>query len=169
MKKLILFAFVITALCSTKVIADKLPGEYRHNKAGNTFDDNTKIKLILGDQTYEIQSYSLSYHQTETKPAPNPITGIVGVAQTNSISVVIRTAKINQGLLDWILNPEQELRNGKIVVYDTDSGKVLKTITITGLKITTYSENGNSAANINLIQQTNLAFHFTTINIKLGE
>ena len=71
--------------------------------------------------------------------------------------------------MDWILNPEQELRNGKIIVYDTDSGKVLKTITITGLKITTYSENGNSAANINLIQQTNLAFHFTTINIKLGE
>ncbi|WP_299497967.1 type VI secretion system tube protein TssD [Mucilaginibacter sp.] len=88
--------------------------------------------------------------------------------QANNISVTIKSSKIDQELMDWILSTDKEAKSGQIIITDGESGKTSKTITFTDLKASSYTENmyNNGAFNINIQPTTSFSMHFKTVNIK---
>jgi len=126
-------------------------------------DEGTKIKLILGDKTFDIQSYSFGFY-----PASNEKdkAAAANIYQNNLINVNIRVSKIDQELLDWLLNADQQPKDGQIIVYDADTNKELRKITFTGVKTGAYNENYNNTYTTNS-QTTNINLRYKTISVKL--
>jgi hypothetical protein len=129
-------------------------------------DDGTKFKLILGNKTYELQMYNLSYVPASTEKSKTEMP--VNIYQSNTLNVNLRTSKIDQELMDWLLDPEQSPKDGQIIAYDADTNKPIRTITFTGAKTASYNENNNSGFyNLNN-QLTGFALRYKTISIKFN-
>jgi Hemolysin coregulated protein Hcp (TssD) len=156
--------YILTILATVFIVpatAKKLATGYHHYNKNVRFEENPKIKLILDGKTYEVQNYNLAFYA----PIPDkPST--TTLYQTNSINISIRSSKIDQDLLNWILAPDPAPKNGQIIIYDADTNKTIRTITLTGLKTGNYNENNNSNFPNNN-QYTILSLHYQSVGIKL--
>ena len=105
-------------------------------------EEGIKVKLILGGKTYDLITYNLNYSAADKSKqdipvSPSPLLLNNGV---NSVNVTIRSSKIDQDLMDWILSPDSNTKDGQIIITDADAGKTLKTITFSSLKPANYNE-----------------------------
>jgi len=187
MKKITLITLIIATLSSINAVADKLPATDHYNKPAKRFEE-TKVKLIIDGQSYELTRYSLTYSQPE--PRTDASGNIINSNPSNTLSISMEIPKITQALYTWLLSPQQEPKDVKIIVYDVSTGITIRTIILTGVKTALYTEseapkvnrNANTnlnAANLNsnvvinaplgnLAQQTTFTLRYKTINIKLG-
>src|SRR6187402_2696155 len=67
-------------------------------------DEGIKVKFTLGGKTYDLVNYTLNYtaidrSRLDAKPVNN-------LNNINILSVTIKSSKIDQELMDWILSPE---------------------------------------------------------------
>jgi hypothetical protein len=162
MKKTVLVLMVTClTLCYLNGFSGSLP---LADSISVKFDEGSKFKLYIGDQTFDLMSYSINYSTLDARSlAANPF--YVG----STVSLSIRTSKVDQTFLNWLFSQHQEEKSGKIVVYDGESGKEIKTILFTGLTTSSYSENGNAMANYNITPQISFGLRYKTINITLGK
>ncbi len=130
-----------------------------HNK--NLFlDEGTKIKLILDGKTFDLQSYNLNYY---VPPVDKSTT--VPVYQSSAVMVNLRSSKIDQELLDWILSPDAKPKDAQIIVYEEDTNKTVRKIILTGVKPASYTENSNLNNITN--RNTTLNLRYQSVSIKL--
>jgi len=128
-------------------------------------DEGSKITLKIGDKTYDIQMYNLSYHPKTAKER-NESTFVNNTS--NTISISIRSSKLDQEFIDWIFAVDQQPKDGQIIVYDGDSDKVIKTITFTGATTSSYNEGFNIASfGLNNSRTTTFGLRYKTVSIKL--
>lgn len=170
MKKPILIVFILFLVFAGQAGAADFNFPVSIHKKLVKADEGTKLKLILGNKTYDISGYMFNYvYQIpvdKTNSNNGVATNIFG-NQTNNINITIRSVKVNQELMDWILSAGKEPKDGQIIVTDAESGKVTRTITFTGLIATTYSENASNLF-VNYAQNNiNFGMHFKTVNIKI--
>ncbi|WP_374951354.1 type VI secretion system tube protein TssD [Mucilaginibacter sp.] len=163
MKKLIVLLAVLSLNYETlpSLFASPAP---KFETANINFDEGTKIKLTIGGKTYELQSYSLSYVPGSGDKAKSE-TVVMSYAPTNSLNFNIKQSKVDSEFLDWIINPDQQPKDGQIVVTDGDTGKVLRTITFGGAKTQSYNEN-MFIQNYNNGQFVGFNLRYKTISIK---
>lgn len=165
MKKLRSIILILMFLPATSTVAHSLTVVHSHNKSNVQAEEGIKIKMTLGNKTYDLQSYSLNFYRPEKTPAETPSSIYGNLSSTITIS--IRSSKIDQELLDWMLAPEAIGKDGQIVVSDAESGKVLRTVTFTGVKTANYNENiMTNNYGINNLQNTNFSLRYKTINVK---
>ncbi len=165
MKKSILFLLLFCTISGLSVSAPFI-GSGDNGILHNTFEEGTKIKMILNGKTYELQSYTLNYvpFDPDKPKRENQLYNF----QTNAITINLRTSKIDQELVDWIFSENQSLKDGQIVVYDAESGKPIKTISFKGAKTGSYTENSNMAANYPMTQYQTATFQlkYKTVSVK---
>lgn len=128
------------------------------------FDEGVKIKLILNGKTYELQAYNLTYVRDDHNKSDGPFLG--SSYQKSSINLTLRSSKIDQELLNWILSAQQDAKDGQIIVTDGDNGKTTKTVTFTGANTASYNENNNTNNFGGNLQFTNFSLSFKTIAVK---
>lgn len=167
MKKLVIVLMLIfsTIAYSTTKAFSRISYTILHSR----FDEGVKIKLVLGNKTYYLQNYSIIYSRidkTKNDATSSNVFGGTYPYQKSNISVNLRSSKIDQELLDWILSAEQQTKDGQIIVTDGESGKTLKTITFTGANTAIYNENNNINNFGGNIQYTNFTLYYKTISIK---
>ncbi|MGI4727806.1 MAG: type VI secretion system tube protein TssD [Janthinobacterium lividum] len=167
MKRLVIAVMLLisTVLYSS---ANSLSGTYRTSVKSN-FDESVKIKLILGNKTYELQSYSLTYFRpdnSKTNITSNDVLTAYSPYQKSNISIMLRSSKVDQELLNWLLAPEQQSKDGQIIVSDGDSGKILKTVTFTGANTASYNENNNTNTFGGNPQFSNFSLSYKSISVK---
>jgi hypothetical protein len=167
MRKLV---FVVLLLASTvNYSAAKTLAKFPYSKAKLNFDEGVKIKLILNNKTYELQGYNLTYVRVDNSKNDVTSSNILGVYypyQKSNISLTLRSSKIDQELLNWLLSPEQQTKDGQIIVTDGDSGKTLKTVTFTGSNTASFNENSNTNNFGGNPQFTSFSLSFKTISVK---
>lgn len=158
--------FIASLSVTAKTIKPANPATLTANK--KHLDEGVKITLVLDDKTYEIASYSLNYiskDKTATPAIPAPVNPLPYYNSVNNLGVTIRTSKIDQALLDWILSADRVAKEGKIIIVDSESGKT-KTLTLKSIKPAGYTEsfyNGSTA----FPTMTTFNMHFEQISIKL--
>ena len=157
MKKLI---YGIVMLCLSLFITSAVFAK-TNNAPGHTFDEGVKIKLILGGKTYDLQSYSLSYFVADKQKAELSMYNY----QTNAISMGMRSSKVDPEFIEWLINPAQQPKDGQIILTDAESGKIVRTINLTGVTTFSYTEN-NFNPNYNTNQITNFSLKYKAISIK---
>ncbi|MDB5287359.1 MAG: hypothetical protein JWR05_2308 [Mucilaginibacter sp.] len=162
MKKTFYLICVLSLFLTVSFAANNSNGKPNPAFTKYAYDEGSKIKLIIGDKTYELQSYNLIYAITDKSKSDLPPSNYF---QTNNISFSIRSSKIDAEFINWILNPDQQSKDGQIIISDSETGKVTRTITFTGAKTNTYTENNYTANNIN--QYTNFSLKYKTLSIKL--
>ena len=129
-------------------------------------DEGFKARITLGGKTYDLLNYSLNFNGVDkVKLDAMPLNTTLNI---NILSVGIKTSKVDQELMDWILTSGGTPKDGQIVITNSETGKVVKTITFTLLKPNTYNE---SFYNNNVIinsQSTATSFnmHFDKVSIK---
>lgn len=133
-------------------------------------DEGVKVRLILGGKTYDLLSYNLNYSAADRSKTDIPVNSspLILNNTVNSINVTLRSTKIDQELMDWILSPDSNTKDGQIVITDADAGKTLKTINFSSLKPANYNENLYNNGGINTVIQPTTSFnmHFTKVTIK---
>lgn len=130
------------------------------------FDEGVKIKLVLGDKTYELRSYSISYYRANKVKDNSNVSSGVSPYQRNTLNVNLRSSKIDQELLNWLLSAEQQSKDGQIIVTDIDSAKTLKTVTFTGANTYSYNESNNNNSLGNNLQNASFSLNFSSIAIR---
>lgn len=144
MKK-VLYLSVLLIVAASAVFAARHPAKHTAKAVKNRLEEGTKIKLTLGDKTYDIQLYSLSaYYADKVNDKPKTTDAALSYYSSNSLSITLRTSKVDQALLDWMLSPEPQIKDARMVVYDGESDKVIRTLTFTGVRPGSYSENNGS-------------------------
>lgn len=163
---------IILSLIFLASNAKPLPFPVKFTNAINA-DEGIKLKLTLGGKSYDLISYNLSYIASDKSKADAPgstsiITTSILAPTVNNLNVSLRTSKLDQELMDWILAPSSSEKDGQVQIIDTDAGKVLKTITFNSLKPANYSESfyNNGGINVNIQTTATFNMHFTKISIK---
>lgn len=135
----------------------------------NNIEEGTKSKLIIAGKTYDLQSYNVSYYPSD----PDRVKGEGSTANpynlmSNAVIVNIRTAKLDQEFVDWIFSENQAPKDLQLVVYDTESTKVIKTFSIKGARTSMYTENSNYRLDYPVAQYQTATFQFryTSISVK---
>ena len=131
-------------------------------------DEGIKVKLTLAGKTYDLVSYTLNYTAVDkSRLDAMPVNALNNI---NVLSVTIKSSKIDQELIDWILSPDSFGKDGQIVITDGESGKTLKTLTFSFLKPNSYTENyfsNNGNANGTILRATTaFSMHFGKVSIK---
>ncbi len=136
-------------------------------------DEGIKLKLTLSGKTYDLISYNLNYIAADKSKQDAPgstsiITTSILAPTVNNLNVSLRTSKLDQELMDWILTPNGSEKDGQIQIIDADAGKVLKTISFNSLKPANYTESfyNNGGINVNIQTTSTFNMHFTKISIK---
>jgi hypothetical protein len=161
MKKTFYLICVLSLFLTVSFAANNSNGKPYPAFTKYAYDDGYKIKLIIGDKTYELQSYNLIYNTSDKGKSDIPT---LNFYQTNNITLNIRAPKIDAELIDWILNPDQQPKDGQIIISDSETGKVIRTITFIGAKTNTYTENNFSPSYNN--SSTTLSLKYKTLSIK---
>lgn len=133
--------------------------------SSNKSDEGTKMKLILGDKTYDIQSYNLSYFPASGNKTMTET--VVNTYQSSVITIGVRSSKIDQEFIDWLLKSDAQPKDGQIIIYDADTKKTLRTISFTGASTWSYNEY-NNVQNFTVSNQvTSFSIKYKTINVKI--
>ena len=169
MKKLLFTAAILMALFTLTKAAEKESTIIFHHIIHKA-DEGISIKLVLGNKTYDVISYNLNFTATD-KEKSTPITtnGFSYMNQSNTIGITIRSSKIDQDFMNWLLSDNAEPKDGQLIITDNENGKLLKTITLTVLKSAFYNESmyNNGPMNNNIQATTNFTLRFKTVSIKL--
>ena len=114
-----------------------------------------KIKLDLEGKIYDLAT---THFSTYGQPPQTSNDEYYTSASGPNLSLTMKSNKIDQSLLDWVMNPRPALKNGKITVYDDDTNNVLKTITFQkgycssfSDSIDANSDNYYATASLNLV------------------
>jgi hypothetical protein len=147
----------------------KTLSDFSYLKVVSDFDEGVKIKLVFNNKTYELQAYNLNYIRVDNSKSDvvsSNVSGYVYPYQKSNINLTLRSSKIDQELLNWLLSPDQQPKDGQIIVTDGDSGKILKTVTFTGSNTANYNENNNTNNFGGNLQFTSFSLSFKTISVK---
>ncbi|RYY07661.1 MAG: hypothetical protein EOP43_02600 [Sphingobacteriaceae bacterium] len=167
MKKLVIIAMLLISTINNSS-AKSLSGIF-YSLLRLNFDEGVKIKLIFNNKTYELQSYNLNYNRVDNSKSDGAINNVPAYVypyQKSNINLNLRSSKIDQELLNWLLSPEQQTKDGQIIVTDGDTGKILKTVTFTGSNTANYNENNNTGNFGGNLQFTSFSLSFKTISVK---
>lgn len=130
-------------------------------------DESVKIKLVLGDKAYDLKSYTISYYRTDkAKTKGSNALSFTYPYLKNSIGITLISSSIDQELLNWILAPEQQAKDGQIIVTDIETNKTLKTILFTDANTYTFSESNNTNSHVNIVQFSSFSLDFSSISIR---
>jgi hypothetical protein len=162
MKKIALLILFGTLL-NISIAADHLSHKHGITRL-NVNDESSKITLKLGDKTYDIQTYNLSFRRNRNKEKTESAS--IDNYNTNTISITIRSNKLDQEFMDWLFAENQQPKDGQIIVYDADSGKT-KTITFTGATTSSYNEGLNVANALSNSRTTIFGLRYKTVSIKI--
>jgi hypothetical protein len=164
MKKIVLL-LIFGAALNVCVAAKHTTLPHSIYQPKNDPDDGTKLKLIIGGKTYDIQMYNLIYNPKDDK-SKNDETAI-GFYSGSVITISIRSSRLDQEFVDWIFDPNQKPQDGQLIAYDAESGKSIREITFTGATVSSYNENNNAfnfSSNGNQI--VGLTLKYKTITVK---
>jgi len=115
----------------------------------------------LDGKTFDLQSYNLNYYV----PIPDKALS-TPVYQYSALMVTIRSSKIDQELLDWILSTDAKPLNAEIIVYEEDTNKPARKIRLTGVKPASYTETSN-LNNLTNNRNTTINLRYQSVSIKL--
>lgn len=168
MKKQLILLTLCTGLLAFNTNATRLPATHHASLTKTIFDEGTKAKLVLGGKTYDVITYNLNFTALDkTKGTDVPLQTYPGLNVFNGITLSIRSAKIDQELLDWLTSTDGAPKDGQIIITDVETGKTLKTLNLSGLRPSTYNDNYYS--NVTSYGQGNTSFglRFAKVSIKL--
>jgi len=165
MKKHIVFTLLLLLpfFLTLKANSSTIPGLPYANLAD---DEGFKARITLGGKTYDLLNYSFSFNGVDkTKLDAMPLNTTLNI---NILSVGIKSSKVDQELMDWILTSGGTPKDGQIVITNSETGKTVKTITFTLLRPNTYNESfyNNNAIINSQATATSFSMHFDKVSIK---